>query len=92
MSFVTAVPEVLGIAATDLAGLGLTLNAANSAASTSTTGILAAAGDEVSAAIAAVFSAHGQRYQALTAQAAAFHDQFVQADRECGFVCHCGGG
>jgi PE family len=65
MSFVTAVPEVLGTAATDLAGLGSTLNAANSAASTSTTGILAAAGDEVSAAIAAVFSAHGQGYQAL---------------------------
>ena len=33
----------------------------------------------MSAAIAAVFSAHGQSYQALSAQAAAFHDQFVQA-------------
>jgi hypothetical protein len=32
----------------------------------------------VSAAIAAVFSAHGQQFQALSAQAAAFHNQFVQ--------------
>ena len=35
--------------------------------------------DEVSAVIAAVFSAHGQGFQALSAQAAAFHTQFVQA-------------
>jgi len=33
----------------------------------------------VSAAIAALFGAHGQAYQALSAQGAAFHDQFVQA-------------
>ena len=41
--------------------------------------MLAAAEDEVSAAIAAVFSAHGQGFAALGAQAAAFHEQFVQA-------------
>ena len=34
-------------------------------------GVLAAAEDEVSAAIAALFSAHGQGFQALSAQAAA---------------------
>ena len=33
----------------------------------------------MSAAIAAVFSAHGQGFQALGAQAAALHDQFVRA-------------
>ena len=33
--------------------------------------------DEVSAAIAALFAAHGQEYQAMTAQAEAFHDQVV---------------
>ena len=33
----------------------------------------------MSAAIAALFSAHGQGFQALGAQAAAFHAQFVQA-------------
>jgi len=40
---------------------------------------VAAAGDEVSAAVASLFSGHGQAFQALGAQAAAFHDQFVQA-------------
>jgi len=79
MSFVVAVPEVLGTAATDLASLGSTISSARAAAATQTTGVLAAAEDEVSAAIAAVFSAHGQGFQALSAQATAFHDQFVQA-------------
>ena len=78
MSFVVALPEVLDSAGTDLANLGSTLNAANAAAAVPTTGILAAAEDEVSAAIAAIFSEHGQTFQTLNAQAAAFHDQFVQ--------------
>jgi hypothetical protein len=79
MSFVVAVPEVLGTAATDLAKINSTLSTANAAAATQTTGVLAAAEDEVSAAIAELLSGHGQAYQALSAQAAAFHDQFVQA-------------
>jgi triacylglycerol lipase len=79
MSFVIATPELATSAATDLASIGSTLNAAKSAAAAPTTGILAAAEDEVSAAIAAAFSAHGQGFQALGTQAAAFHDQFVQA-------------
>ncbi len=45
MSFVVAVPEVLGTAATDLAGLGSSLSAANAAAAHQTTGVLAAAED-----------------------------------------------
>jgi hypothetical protein len=39
---------------------------------------LAAGADSVSAAIAALFDAHAQAYQILSAQAVAFHDQFVQ--------------
>ncbi|MDR3740164.1 MAG: PE family protein, partial [Terracidiphilus sp.] len=78
MSFVIAAPELVTAAATDLANIGSTISAANAAAAAPTTGMLAAAEDEVSAAIAAVFSAHGQGFQALGAQAAAFHDQFVQ--------------
>ncbi len=77
MSFVIALPEVLGTAATDLTSLGSTISAANAAAAFPTTGVLAAAEDEVSAAIAAIFSALGQGYQTLSAQAAAFHSQFV---------------
>src|SRR5882724_4802686 len=79
MSFVVAVPDLLGTAATDLANIGSTLGQANAAAAAQTTGVLAAAQDEVSAAIAALFSAHGQSYQALSTQAATFHQQFAQA-------------
>jgi PE family len=79
MSSLIAAPELISTAATDLANIGSTLSEANAAAAASTTGVVVAAGDEVSAAIAAVFSAHGQGYQAIGAQAAAFHEQFVQA-------------
>jgi hypothetical protein len=78
MSFVIAAPERVTAAATDLANVGSSLCEANAAAAAPTTGILAAAEDEVSAAVASLFSGHAQAYQALGAQAAAFHDQFVQ--------------
>ena len=77
MSFVIAAPDMVMAAATDLANIGSTISAANAAAAAPTTGVLAAAGDEVSAAIAALFSGHGQAFQALSSQAAAFHGQFV---------------
>jgi hypothetical protein len=48
MSFVVTAPEMVASAASDLASLGATINAANSAAAASTTGIAAAAADEVS--------------------------------------------
>ena len=79
MSYAIAEPEFVTAAATDLAGIGSSLSEANAAAAASTARVLAPAEDEVSAAIAAVFSAHGQSFQALSSQAAAFHDQFVQA-------------
>lgn len=78
MSFVIAVPEFLSAAATDLANLGSTISAANAAASIPTTGVLAAGAGDVSAAIAALFGAHAQAYQTISAQAATFHAQFVQ--------------
>jgi PPE-repeat protein len=43
------------------------------------TGVVPAAADEVSAALAALFGAHGEMYQTLSSQAAAFHAQFIQA-------------
>jgi hypothetical protein len=79
MSFVIAAPEMLTAAATNLANLRSTISAANAAAAAPTTGVLVAAADEVSAAIATVFSQHGGAYQAISAQAAAFHSRFVQA-------------
>src|ERR1700739_3821033 len=79
MSSLIAVPELITTAATALSNIGSTLCAAPPPAAPPTTGVRPAAEYEVSAAIAAVFCAHGQGFQALGAQAAAFHDQFVQA-------------
>jgi len=78
MSFVIAAPEFVTAAASDLAHIGSTISAANAAALAPTTGVLATGADEVSAAVATVFDAHAQAYQALSAEAAAFHNQFVQ--------------
>ena len=79
MSYVLVAPEVVADAAGNLAGIGSSITEANAAAAAPTTGVMAAAGDEVSAAIASLFSGHAQEFQALSAQAAAFHAQFVQA-------------
>ncbi|MCV7091548.1 PE family protein, partial [Mycobacterium interjectum] len=79
MSFLVAVPDAVATAAENVAGIASSLSAANSAAAVPTTGVLAAAGDEVSTAIASLFTSHAAQYQALSAQAAAFHAQFVQA-------------
>jgi hypothetical protein len=77
MSFVTTQPEALSTAATALGGIGSSLNAQNTAAAAPTTGVVPAAADEVSALTAAQFAAHAQLYQAVAAQAAAIHEQFV---------------
>jgi PE family len=53
------------------------LGAAHSAAAAPTTGVVAAAADEVSAAIASLFSSHALQFHALNAQAAAFHNEFT---------------
>ena len=72
------VPEWVTAAAADAADVASAIGAANAAAVAPTTGLLAAAEDEVSAAIAELFSAHGEGYQALSAQVAQFQSQFVQ--------------
>ncbi|WP_156297892.1 PE family protein [Mycobacterium paragordonae] len=76
-SFVFASPDVLTSASHDLAAIESAIRGANFAAAPSTTSLLAAAEDEVSAAISSLFSGHAQQYQALSAQASAFHDTFV---------------
>lgn len=78
MAWVFAAPEYVAAAASDLASIASMLGTANSAAAFPTSGVLAAGGDDVSAAIAAMFNAHAQAYQALSAQAAQFHQQFVE--------------
>jgi PE family len=77
MSFVSVVPDIVAQAAGELESLGSTLSAANAAAAAPTIGVAAPAADEVSAAIATLLGRHAQEFQALSAQAATFHSQFV---------------
>ncbi|ESK76748.1 PE family protein [Mycobacterium tuberculosis variant bovis] len=79
---------MLASAATDLAGIGSALSAANAAAAAPTTAMLAACADEVSAVVASLFARHAQAYQALSLQATAFHQQFVP-DRRWRGLCGC---
>ena len=77
MSFVTTQPEAMAAAAGNLQAIGSTLSAQNAAAAAPTTGVVPAAADEVSALTAAQFAAHAQMYQAVSAQADAVHEMFV---------------
>ncbi|WP_156781333.1 PE family protein, partial [Mycobacterium gordonae] len=77
MTFMVVSPEMVAAAASDVAGIGSTISAANAAAAQSTTGLVSAAADEVSHAIAALFSGHAVGYQEFAGQAAVLHEQFV---------------
>lgn len=77
MSFVTTQPEALTAAAGSLQSIGSSVNSESAAAAAPTTGVVPAASDEVSALTAAQFATHAQMYQAVSAQAAAIHEMFV---------------
>ena len=79
MSFVTTAPELVAAAAHDLAGIGSSLADVTASVAGPTTGVAAAAQDEVSVAIASLFGNFGAEFQAVSAQAQAFHAQFVSA-------------
>ncbi|MEB4017115.1 PE family protein, partial [Mycobacterium ulcerans] len=79
MSYLAIAPEIVAAAAADMDGIGSPITAANAAAAIPTSAIAAAAADEISAAIAELFGNHAQQYQALSAQMARFHDQFVRS-------------
>src|SRR5271166_1573235 len=79
MSYVLTAPAALAAAATDVDGIASALSEANAAAAGRTSGLLAAADDEVSQAIAELFGAYGQEYQDVLRQAAAFHSEFTRA-------------
>ena len=85
-SFVFASPDVLASASSDLSGIGSAIRAANMTAAPSTTSVVVAASDEVSAAISALFGGYGQEYQAVSARVAEFHEQFVAAVRGGGLM------
>ena len=78
-SYVIAAPEAFAVASGDLTGIGEAIKGAAAAAAPSTTGIVAAAGDEVSAAIASFFGSYAEEFQTLTARATLFQAQFVRA-------------
>lgn len=71
-------PSVVSDAAEQLAGIGSAVEQADARVGASTVGVVTAAADEVSSAIAGLFSAHGEAYQAVSRQAAAFQAQFAQ--------------
>lgn len=77
MSVVIA-QELIASAGADLVNLGDAINAATAAVSKPTSGLLPAAADEVSAAIANLFSEHGQAFQVLSAQTSTYHVRFTR--------------
>ncbi|WP_277396049.1 PE family protein [Mycobacterium camsae] len=82
--FVVTAPATLAQAAADLLGIGSGLRTANAVVADPISEVAAAGADEVSAFIAALFSGHADSYRQLSAQMAAYHDNFVETLRGCG--------
>ncbi|MGF2947512.1 PE family protein, partial [Mycobacterium sp. Lab-001] len=76
MSFWVA-PDAVQAAAQNLGNIHSTLAESSAAVAPPTTGVAAAAQDQVSAAVAQYFSSFGEEYQVLSAQAQSFHAEFV---------------
>lgn len=79
MSYLATQPQLMTAAAENLAGIQSAIAEASSAVAGPTTGLAAAAADEVSAAISNLFGAFGQDYQALIRQTEAYQSAFIQA-------------
>ncbi|UKN42497.1 PE family protein [Mycobacterium lepromatosis] len=69
----------LAVATDDWASIGSVINAASLATVTAITGMLALAADEMSATTASLFAESALIHQAVSVQAATFHNQFVCA-------------
>jgi PE-PPE domain/PE family len=72
-------PQLMTTAAADAAQISSAITQAKAAAAGPTTGLVAAAQDEVSTITASLFGSYGQQYQAMLQQATTFHDQFAAA-------------
>jgi hypothetical protein len=79
MNYVLTAPAALAAAAADVEAIRTTIRGASAVAAGPTSAVISAADDEVSAAVANVFGAYGQEYQAVISQAAAFHAEFTKA-------------
>jgi hypothetical protein len=77
MIYVAVQPDMLAAASSHLQLIGSSLTAQNSATAAPMTGVVPAAADVVSLLTAAQFAKHGQLFQAVSAQAAALHENFV---------------
>jgi hypothetical protein len=77
VSVLSVAPEIVAAASGDLQSIGSAVRTATSATAAQTTAIAAPAADEVSEAITALFGAQAREFQALSANASAFHDRFV---------------
>ncbi|MCV7378184.1 PE family protein [Mycobacterium alsense] len=86
MAYVIAEPQLMASVAAQIDGIGSAFSAAAAAAAAPTSNLAAAAGDEVSAAIADVFGMVAKDYQAVVAQFQAFHNEFHQALASAGLA------
>jgi hypothetical protein len=78
MTSLIAQPQLLATAAADTAQISSAISAAKTAAAGRTTGLVAAAEDEVSALTTTLFNTYAQEYHAVLGQATAFHNEFAQ--------------
>lgn len=79
MTSLLAQPEIITSVVADISGIGSTVSAAGAAAAVPTSGLLAAAADEVSEAIANFFGSYGQEFQTAIGQVEAYHAQFQRS-------------
>lgn len=77
VSYLVTVPQQLEVAAQHPAGIRSSLAGSAASALTPTTAVAAAAQDEISTVFATIFNDFGKAFQALNAQAQAFHEQFL---------------
>jgi PE-PPE domain/PE family len=79
MAYLVTAPDILATTAADVEKIRAAITDVNANAAGPTTGLVAAAQDEVSQAIVKLFGGYGQQYQAVLTKAAAFHDDFARA-------------
>src|ERR1700753_3993393 len=79
MSYLLIAPAILASTASNIGEIGSSISSAGATAAGATTGLAAAAQDEGSRAITALFNSYGRDYQAAGSQASAVHRAVAQA-------------
>jgi hypothetical protein len=86
MTFLVTQPDAMAAASLEVSRIRSAIAEASSAAAGPTSSLIAAAGDEVSAATATVFNTYATQYHAAVAQVSSFQGQFVQLLRGSGLA------